>query len=312
MNNKIKIKIRKLKNSNIIIDKAYGFISRLRINLNKTMSDDEYLKIRYKENMGKTLNLNNPQTFNEKLQWLKLHNRNPMYTQLVDKNNVRDYVKEKVEDNILIPQYGVWGKFEDIDFEILPNQFVLKATHDCGSIFICKNKNEFDFNAANKKLSKALKRNYYYVGREWPYKNVQPRIIAEQYIEEAESNELKDYKFFCFDGKVKLVFVASDRFNSNEGTKFDFFDTKFNHLPIINGYPNSKKVIEKPVNFNKMINIAETLSKGIPHVRVDLYNANGKIYFGEMTFFHFGGMMPFEPEEWDFKLGEWINLEEIS
>ena len=227
---------------------------------------------------------------------------------MVDKYEAKKYVADKIGEEYIIKTLGVWDKFDDIDFSTLPNQFVLKTTHDSGGVVICKDKSTFDIKIAKEKLEKTLKRNYCFMNREWPYKNVKPRIIAEEYMVDESGYELKDYKFFCFDGKVKVLFVAKDRTKANEETKFDFFDENFNHLPFTNGHPNSEPPYVKPQNFEKMKELAEVLSKDIPHLRVDFYNINGKIYFGELTFFHWSGLTPFEPEEWDYKLGSWINL----
>lgn len=273
----------------------------------RLISDKFLLKNLYRVRMGKKLRLNNPQTYNEKLQWLKLYDRKPEYTKMVDKYEVKEYVAEKIGEEYIIPTLGVWERFEDIDFEKLPDQFVLKCTHDSGGLAICTNKETFDFEGAKEKINRCLKRNYFWRSREWPYKNVKPRVIAETYMEDAKTGELPDYKFFCFDGKVKAMFIATER-QSDEETKFDFFDENFNHLPFTNGHPNAEKMPEKPEHFEEMKELAEKLSVGIPQVRVDFYEVNGKIYFGELTFFHWSGMMPFEPEEWDYKLGQEIKL----
>ncbi len=199
-------------------------------------------------------------------------------------------------------------KFDDIDFDKLPNRFVLKCTHDSGGLVICKDKSQFDVKSAKKRINKCLKRNYYYHGREWPYKNVKPRIIAEEYKEDSNSRELCDYKFFCFDGKVKALFIASDRQKNGEETKFDFFDENFNFLPFTNGHPNASILPEKPKNFEKMKLLSQKLSKGFAHVRVDFYEVDNKVYFGEITLSHWSGMVPFVPEEWDLKLGNLLQL----
>jgi len=268
-----------------------------------------YLKRAFRFSMGKKLNLKNPKTFCEKLQWLKLYNRNPEYTKFVDKYEVKEYVAEKLGEEYVIPTLGVWDKFEDIDFDSLPNQFVLKCTHDSGGLVICKDKASLDIDKARKKIKKALKRNYYLLHREWPYKNVKRRIIAEKYMVDESGYDLKDYKFFCFNGEVKMFFIERDRAKGRNGHKVDFFDANKNHLPItVDGYPNTEPPYFFPNNFEKMKEFASELSKGIPQVRVDFYNINGQVYFGEMTFFHASGMAKFEPEEWDYKLGEWIDL----
>ena len=272
------------------------------------ISDELTVKCKYKLRMGKNLNLDNPKTYNEKLQWLKLYDRNPEYTKMVDKYEVKKYVADKIGEEYIIPTLGVWDKFEDIDFDKLPDQFVLKCTHDSGGLVICKDKSKLDINKAKKKIKSCLKNNYYWPTREWPYKDVKPRIIAEQYMVDESGYELKDYKFFCFDGKVKMLFIATDRGVEGKDTKFDFFDENFVHLPIKNGHENADKELACPEGFEKMKELAEKLSAGIPQLRVDFYNINGQIYFGETTFFHWSGMVPFEPEEWDLKFGEYIKL----
>mgnify|MGYP000896560242 CR=1 FL=1 len=272
----------------------------------KWMSDKMYIKLIYRFSMGEKLNLENPQTFNEKLQWLKLYDRNPLYTDLVDKYRVREFVKDRTGGGQhLIPLLGVWDKVEDIDFEKLPSQFVLKCNHDSGGWIICKDKKKLDISKARTFLKKRLARNFFWNAREWPYKNVRKKIIAEQYMVDESGTELKDYKFFCFNGKCKAIFIATDR---GVDTRFDFFDESFNHLPFTNGHPNADKQIQRPATLSEMICIAELLSAGIPQVRVDLYDVFGHIYFGEMTFFHWGGKKPFKPKEWDWKFGQWIEL----
>lgn len=270
--------------------------------------DKIYLKWYFYSRVGYKLDLNNPKTFNEKLQWLKLNNRKPEMVKMVDKVDAKEYVAKIIGEEYIIPTLGVYDSVDEIDFDKLPNQFVLKCTHDSGGIVICSDKSKLDIEAAKAKLRRGLKVNYYYQNREWPYKQVKPRIIAEQYMVDESGYELKDYKFFCFDGEVKLLFIASDRGSKTEETKFDFFDTDFNHLPFLNGHPNATKPIDRPKGFEKMKQIAARLSQGQPHLRVDLYDINGRIYFGELTFYHWSGMTPFEPKEWDYKLGEWIQL----
>ncbi|MBR5434708.1 MAG: glycosyl transferase [Bacteroidales bacterium] len=277
------------------------------VKLMSFVSDETYIKIKWKKWMDYKLNLDNPRTFNEKLQWIKLNDHNPLYTELVDKYRVKQYVTEKVGSEYVIPLLGQWDSVDKIEWEKLPNQFVIKCSHDSGSTVLCKDKSALDIDAAKKKLESSLKRNYYWESREWPYKNVKPRIFAEAYMED-EFGELRDYKWFCFDGEPKAMFVASDRQKNDEETKFDFYDENFNHLPITNGHPNSSTFIEKPKGFDIMKELASKLSKGLPEVRMDFYDVNGKVYFGEFTFFHWGGLMPFEPREWDLKFGDWIKL----
>ena len=274
------------------------------------MSDRRFLEKKYFLKFGKRLNLENPQTYNEKLQWIKLYDRNPLYTTLVDKYAVREYIKNKIGEEYLIPLVGgPWKSFDEIDFDLLPDQFVLKCTHDSGGLVICKDKSQLNRQKAKEKLDRNLKRNYYLTGREWPYKNVPPQIIAEQYMEDKQSKDLKDYKFFAFDGEAKAMFIATDR-SSSEETKFDFFDMEFCHLPFTNGHPNAEITPVKPAAFDHMRELAGKLSEGIPQARIDFYDIDGRVYFGEITLFHWGGMVPFEPEEWDKTFGDWINLDQ--
>lgn len=294
-------KIKKgMKHPSMVSGKLYHAI------LCKLVHDEEtYVKWDYWWGLGKFPNLENPMTYNEKLCWLKLHAKQPKYTEMVDKYDAKEYVKGIIGENYIIPSYGVWDKFEDIDFNALPKEFVLKTTHDSGWVIICRDKAKFNKDYARKKVAESFKNNLYWEHREYPYKNLKPRIIIEKLMVEEGGAGLKDYKFFCFDGKVKMLFVATDR---PVDTRFDFFDRDFNHLPFKQGHPWASKPIIKPKNFEEMIEIAEKLSQGLPHVRVDLYNINGHIYFGELTFFHFGGAVRFEPEKWDYQIGEWLKL----
>ncbi len=273
----------------------------------RLIPDRAYLKMMYQVNMGKKLNLKNPVTFNEKLNWLKLYDRKDIYTKMADKYEVREIISQKLGEEYLIPLLGVWDHVEDIDFSQMPDQFVLKCTHDSQSVVICKDKSKFDEKAAIKKLSDAMKNNYYRYNREWVYKNIKPRVIAEKYMEDSIDGELIDYKFFCFDGVPKAMYVATDRGIGE--TKFDYFDVNFNHLNLIQHYPNATKPIRKPMNFDRMLELSAVLSKDIPHVRVDFYEVDGRLYFGELTFYHLGGYVPFEPESWDEVFGEWLKIQ---
>ena len=271
--------------------------------------DEMYLRLLFRGEMKRWPDLKTPRTYNEKLQWLKLHDRRPLYTQLVDKYAVRRYVAERIGGEYLIPLVGgPWDSFDEIDFDALPEKFVLKCTHDSGGLVICRDKRTLDREKACRRISQSLQQNFYYHNREWPYKDVRPRIIAEAYMEDASTSELRDYKFFCFGGEPKMLFVASDRQTAGEETKFDFFDMDYNHLDLRNGHPNAAVPPEKPAQFGLMRELAQKLSQGIPHVRVDLYEVNGRVYFGEMTFYHWSGMVPFDPPEWDERLGSWITL----
>ena len=255
------------------------------------------------------MDFSNPKTYNEKLQWLKLYDRNPDYTKMVDKAAAKDYVKNIIGEKHIIPTLGVWDRPEDIDFEKLPSKFVLKCTHDSGGIVICHDKAKLNKDEVIAKFKKALKTNYYYQNREWPYFHVKPRIIGEELMVDESGVELKDYKWFCFNGEPKALFIASDRMTPGEETKFDFFDMDFNHLPFTNGHPNANLLPRKPAGFDEMRKLASQLSVGIPHVRVDFYDVNGHIYFGELTFYHWSGIVPFKPDNWDRVFGDWINLD---
>ena len=288
-----------------ITNPNYRFMIKAMHGKYKSLPDEEYLKRMYLARIGKDLDLSAPKTFNEKLQWLKLYNRCPDYTLMVDKYAVKKYIADKIGKQYIIPTLGVWSRFDDIDFDKLPNQFVLKCTHDSGGLVICRDKSKFDKNAAKKKITKCLKRNYYSIFREWPYKNVTPQIIAEKYMEDTSTTSLNDYKLMCFNGKVKCSFVCSER---TDHLKVTFFDLDWKRLPFERHYPASKKIIPRPESYNKMIELAEILSKDIPFVRIDFYEINGKLYFGEFTFFPGSGFEEFRPEKWDLILGEWINL----
>ena len=272
----------------------------------RLLSDEQYLKLLFKSSMGYPLNLDNPQTLNEKLNWIKLHDRKPIYTTMVDKYEAKKYVASIIGEEYIIPTIGVWDRFEDIDFSALPDQFVLKCTHDSGGLVICRDKSRLDIEAARKKINRSLKRNYFLLGREWPYKDVQPRIIAEKYLsEKKQKGQLTDFKFYTMNGKVRAVLIVTDR---GVSTKADYFDREFHHLDFTWGYPNAEKCPMKPQGFDQMIALAEKLAKNTIEVRVDFYDVGGQIYFGEMTFFDGSGMQRIEPVEWDKKLGTWLDL----
>lgn len=272
------------------------------------MSDETFLKINYRLGAGKKLDLENPVTFNEKLQWLKLYNRREEYIPWVDKASAKEKAAEVIGEEHIIPTLGVYDSFDDIDFDALPDSFVLKTTHDSGGVVVVPDKSRFDMKKARRRLSTSLKRNFYYAGREWVYKDVKPRIIAEQYMVDESGVELKDYKFFCFDGQVKMIQVDFNRFVKH---KRNIFDTNWQVQDFMIKYPNDLSVkIEKPECLDEMLEIAGKLSQGIPHVRVDLYNISGKIYFGELTFYHGGGLEKFDPQEWNYTFGEWLRLPE--
>lgn len=277
------------------------------------MPDEKYLKKKYKIMIGNELNLSNPQTFNEKIQWLKLYDRKPIYTTMVDKYKVKKYVSDIIGEEYIIPTIGVWDRFDDIDFDLLPNQFVLKCTHDSGGIVFVQDKKQLDIRAARIKLEKSLKRNYYYLGREWPYKNVKPRILAEKYMQEEQcmdhfsfNHSLKVYKFFTFDGEPYLIQVIQDDKKIDES--IDYFDIEWNLLDLRQNYPNSKKHLSRPKHLNEMLNIVSKLGKGHPFLRIDLYDTNVGIFFSEFTFYSDDGMAKFIPTDWDYRLGQKIKI----
>ena len=270
------------------------------------MPDQLFLKVRFRLTMGYWMDFDNPKTFNEKLQWLKVNDIHPEYSKLVDKVEAKKYVASIVGDKYIIPTLGVWDNVDDIDWDSLPNQFVVKSTADSGGVVVCKDKSKLDIEAARQKLSTLGGRDYTKINKEYPYRNVPHRFIVEQYMEDESGFELKDYKIFCFDGKAEFLFVATGR--QINDCRFDFFDKEFNHIPVLNGHKNAEVMPVKPKNFEEMLKVASELSVGFPQVRVDLYNVNGRIYFGELTFFHWSGMIPFEPMEWDYKFGEYIKL----
>ena len=275
------------------------------------LPDKIYLKLMYHVLMDRKLDLKNPQTFNEKLQWLKLYNRKPLYTTMVDKYEVKSYVSSIIGSEYIIKTLGIYENFDDIDFSKLPDRFVIKCTHDSGGVVICKDKSKFDISKARKKINECLKSNFYFMGREWPYKNVKPRIIIEEFLDNHDNHDLNDYKFMCFNGKFKCSFVCTER-RSDDGLKVTFFDKNWNVMPFERHYPKSKKKIEKPKNYNKMIELSEKLAKNIPFVRIDFYEVEGKIYFGEITFFPGNGTEEFTPEKYDYLLGSWIKLPKVK
>lgn len=278
------------------------------LEITNMIPDKIYLEIMYKIRLNSKLNLKNPKTFNEKMQWIKLYDRNPLYTILVDKYEVREYVKSKIGDEYLIPLIGKYDSFEEINFEELPNEFVIKCTHDSGGIVICKNKSKLNISEAKKKIETHLKRNFYYHNREWPYRNVKPRIIIEKYMKNENDNSLKDYKFYCFDGEPRYLYV-SEGLEDHSTAKISFFDMNFEfadfHRDDYEGFSIKPK---KPINFDKMKELARNLSRGRIFLRVDFYEINGKIYFSELTFTPCGGFMPFNPQKYDKKLGELVKL----
>lgn len=279
--------------------------------LTNFLPDEIYLKIVYKEKFGKPLNLKKPTTFNEKIQWLKLHDRKPEYIHMVDKYEAKKYVSEIIGDEYIIPTLGVWDNFDDIDFDSLPSQFVLKCTHDSGGIVICTDKTKFDVKAAKERINRSMNNNFFYWGREWPYKHVKPRIIAEKYMSDFCSDELRDYKFFCFGGLAKCYKIDFDRFVDHHA---NYYDINNNILPFGEDSfpPMPDKDIVIPENIDEMRVLAERLSSDIPFLRADFYDVNGEVYFGELTFYPASGFGKFTSYSWDEKLGSWINLGDVG
>ena len=274
----------------------------------RNVSEEWWIKRQFIKRVGYGLDLKNPKTFNEKLQWLKFHNRKNEYSTMVDKFEVKEYVSNLIGNNYVIPTLGVWNDVDSIDFSSLPKQFVLKCTHDSGSIIICKDKSKFDVKSAKKKLKKWLKYNYYYATFEWPYKNVKPRIIAEKYMEDESGGELKDYKFLCFNGEPKLIEVHSHRLTGGIHTQ-DIYDMEWKKTKIAQiGDPISKVEYPKPQSFEQMVKFSKILSNNIPHLRVDWYDINGRLYFGELTFYDGAGFCPFEKYSDDLMLGQWMKI----
>lgn len=265
-----------------------------------------YLKMVFWIKTGKKLNLKNPQTYCDKLNWLKLHNIRPDYTRMADKIGVRSYLKEVLGEDICLPMIGAWNHFDDIDFDRLPDKFVLKCNHDSGSVKVITDKSKMDRDELREFYEGRLKVNPYVLAREYPYRDIKPMIYAEQYMVPEGEADINDYKFLCFGGKPEVMFTITAR---HSDCAQDFFDMDFHHLPITGVYPNSAAPIQKPVLFEEMKALAEKLSQGMPFVRIDLYEIGGKIYFGEFTHFDAGGFWPKHPDEWEYKLGDLILLD---
>ena len=272
------------------------------------LPDALYLRIMFRLRMGYGLDLKTPRTFNEKLQWLKLYNRRPEYTRMVDKYEAKKVAETILGKDYIIPTLGVWERFDDIDFGALPERFVLKTTNGGGGggVVICRDKNKLDMAACAERLNASLRASIYRHLKEWPYKDVKPRILAERFMVD-ENGEMRDYKFYCFNGEPKVFLVASERFSGHR-TYFDYFDMDGNHLPFTQGGQNNPATPSLPPTFNEMKRVARQLSQGIPHVRIDLYSVDGKVYFGEYTFFDSSGFEKFTPEEWDAIFGGWLTL----
>lgn len=270
------------------------------------IDDETYLKIAFRANHGKKLHLDTPKTFSEKLQWLKLYDRNPLYTRWVDKQDAKVLAAQAIGEEYIIPTLGVWEHFDDIDFDALPDKFVLKCTHDSGGLIICKDKSRLDKAAAKAKIEKCLHHSYYWGLREWPYKNVKPRIIAEVFLEKEDGSIPEDYKIFNFNGTPKLIQVDLDRYSEH---KKKLYSPEWEELDFDFNYPTDRnRHLSKPSQLLQMLELAKCLSQAMPFARTDFYLVAGKIYFGEMTFFPASGFGEFKPESWDEILGSWLTL----
>ena len=270
--------------------------------------DKFYLSSLYKLRFRKSLNWDNPETFNEKLNWMKLYHRQDVYTQMADKYEVKSLVSNLIGSEYVVENYGVYDKWDDIDFNKLPNQFVVKGTHDSGGAYVCRDKRLFDFDNTRRKIEKNLRVNYYYHLREWPYKNIKPRIIIDRFLDDHTGNELRDYKFWCFNGEPMYMYCTIKGENIYE----NFYDMDFKPIPIDHGFPRHIPEFERPSQFELMKSLAKKLSKGIPFVRVDFFQVENSVYFGEFTFYDWGGMSPFPNFETDKQLGDLIHLPSLK
>lgn len=278
------------------------------------MPDKAYLSLMYRACLGTKINWDNPKTFSEKLQWIKLYDRKDIYSTMVDKYASKAFVSEQIGSEYVIPVVGgPWDDPDEIDFDALPDQFVLKTNHDCGGVLICKDKSSLDKQEAKRFLNEHLKRKYYLSCREWPYKNVKPRIFAEMYLSELDGDAgVCDYKFFTFNGEPKLMYIASGRDYAQKDKQVvyaDFFDMNYNHVDLCIDHDNAPVCPPKPRNFELMVECARKLAQGTKHVRVDFYEVGGKLYSGELTFFHCGGLQQFITPQWETIMGDWINLD---
>ena len=273
----------------------------------KWMSDEQFVRLLYRSRFGHKLNLVNPKNFNEKIQWLKIYGYKDEYTQLVDKIAARDVIREKIGDEYLIPLVGgPWSSTSEIDISLLPNQFVLKCNHDCGSVIVCKDKNSFDFTKAFSKLDSCLSRNYYEQSRERPYKNIVPKVFAEKFMYNPNEDDLVVYKIFNFNGEPKII--QNIQGDKTENETIDYFDIEWRLLDLRQNFPNSQIPKNKPETLDKMLELAKVLSEGFPFLRTDFYNVMGQIYFSEFTLYTDAGIEEFSPKTWDTILGDWVDL----
>jgi len=276
------------------------------------MPDEAYLKRKFKATMGKELDLTSPKTFNEKLQWIKLYDRDPAYTVMVDKVAAKEYVAGLIGEKYIVPNLGVWEDPDDIDFDALPDRFALKCNHNSGlGMYICHDKTKMDVAAVKAELKKGLAQDYYLTGREWPYKDVPRRILCEKYMESGP-NGLTDYKIHCFNGVPKFVLVCQDRFTET-GLTEDFYTTAWERMDVKRPkISRASAVLERPRELSEMLELAKVLAKDIPFVRVDFYVIDGQVYFSELTFFPASGFEGYDPPEWDKTFGDWLELPQTS
>lgn len=287
------------------------FYSHKLLGMERLLSDKKAIDLWSICYRGVKVNWDNPTSFNDKLNWLKIYGRNDLYTKMAGKYEAKKIVAERIGEEYVVPCYGVFDHFDDINFDALPQQFVLKCTHDCASVYVCKNKDEFDKSKVRKVMEKALKKNYYWGGgREWVYKNIKPQIVVDKFLDDGRKGELQDYKWWCFNGDPKYMYITN---KGKTGQVYEnFYDMDFNQVDINHNWPRVAPEFQKPATFEQMRNLASKLSKGIPFVRIDFFNVNGHIYFGEFTFYDFGGLRSYRSEEWDEKLGSLIKLPEIT
>lgn len=273
--------------------------------ISKLYSDEKYIKLKYRLRFNSEINLDNPKGFNEKLNWMKLNYRNPMFTMMADKYWVKQYVAEKIGKEYVVPCLGCWKSVDDIDFRELPEKVFLKSTHDSGGGILVDKSKGIDIRRIRKRFNKKTLqgKNWYWPQREFPYKNIEPMIIAEEYLDEGTGHELHDYKFYCFNGKPAYMYIT------NKGTKIyeNYYDLDFKPINISHGYERVLPEFSKPMNFERMIEIASVLSAGLPFVRIDFFNVENRLYFGEFTFYDWAGFKPLN-EPWEMLLGDMIHL----
>ena len=285
--------------------------------LTKWVPDRTHLCLTYRAKLGSWPDLDSPETFTEKMQWLKLHDRNPAYTTMVDKYCAKDFIASRVGPEYIVKSLAVWSSADDIDPSGLPEKFVLKTNHDCGGVLICTDKDCFDLDDAKAFFRRHLKRNYFYGCREWPYKNVKPVVFAEEFLESEGDNAhdeddnwegIDEFDFFCFDGEPRLISYCHGDKNDSEKRYNDFYDTEWNLLPLTMGYASSEETIPAPKQLSEMLELSRKLSEGVPFLRVDLFICKGQVLVGELTFYPWGGFMPFGPAETEGTLGEMVSL----